>query len=115
MQIDYTYTFNIPCTVHIRIHILPYTRLVLLSLLAVSSALPQFYPYQAPYQAAYPGYGVYQGYYPGYYQGYYQGYPVYDQASSRNLFTLSSFQVRVILHCLILPVESHPSLSHPSR
>jgi hypothetical protein len=62
------------------------SRLFLLSLLAVCSALPQFYPYQAGYP--YPGYyGVYPGVYPGY-------YPVYDQsASTRTFVTLSSFQV----------------------
>lgn len=62
--------------------------LLLLSLLSVATALPQFYPYQG----VYPYQGIYPGYYPAYYPGYYPAYPAMDQVASRNLFTLSSFQ-----------------------
>ena len=64
-------------------------------LAAVCSALPQFYPYQ---QAGYPSsFGLYPGYYTGYYPypGYPAAYPGAEIPASRNLITLSAFQVRL--------------------
>jgi hypothetical protein len=84
---------------------------LLLSLVAVSSALPQFFPYQA----AYPTYGLYPGYFPGY-QAFYPGLPFYpvsdpsvgksfvaaagpgDQAATKAFITASTFQASMGPH-----------------